>query len=159
MMRILVLILSLMLMGCGFHLRGEQPMPEHLHTMAVLPDNPYDPLQRDIRKALRQAKIEVVQSPTEVYSLHIQSAALTRSVMIIGTDGQAKQEELIYTLVYTVKAPGQDPTPPQTIKVQRILNVDYNRTLGQSLEETTLVNEMQAEVTAQLMRRLSVLKP
>jgi outer membrane lipopolysaccharide assembly protein LptE/RlpB len=79
--------------------------------------------------------------------------------MIIGTDGQAKQEELIYTLVYTVKAPHADPMPQQTIKVQRILNVDYNRTLGQDLEENTLVNEMQSEVTAQLMRRLSVLKP
>jgi outer membrane lipopolysaccharide assembly protein LptE/RlpB len=131
----------------------------HLKTMAVLPDNPYEPLQRNIRRALRQAHVDVVTSPTGVYTLTLDHAGLTRSVMIIGTDGQAKQEELIYTLVYTVKAPHADPMPQQTIKVQRILNVDYNRTLGQDLEENTLVNEMQSEVTAQLMRRLSVLKP
>lgn len=157
-MRAISLLLSLLLISCGFHLRGDHEMPMHLQTMAVLPDNPYEPLQRDIRRALRQAHVEVVASPTSVYSLHIDSASLSRSVMIVGTDGQTKQEELIYTLLYTIKAPGRDPMPQQTIKVQRILNVDYNRTLGQSLEENTLVSEMQAEVTAQLMRRLSVLK-
>jgi LPS-assembly lipoprotein len=155
----LLVAMTILLVSCGFHLRGMQEMPTHLKTMAVLPDNPYEPLQRDIRRALRQAHINVVPSPTGVYSLHIDHAALTRSIMIIGKDGQAKQEELIYTLVYTVKAPHADLMPPQTIKVQRILNVDYNRTLGQDLEENILVNEMQSEVTAQLMRRLSVIKP
>jgi LPS-assembly lipoprotein len=151
--------LTILLTSCGFHLRGDTEMPMHLRTLAVMPDNPYEPLQRNIRRALRQADVEIVQSPTGVYSLNIDSAALTRSVMIIGTDGQAKQEELIYTLVYTIKPPKGEPMKSQTIKVQRILNVDYNRTLGQNLEENTLVNEMQFEVTAQLMRRLSVLKP
>jgi outer membrane lipopolysaccharide assembly protein LptE/RlpB len=134
-------------------------MPLHLQTMAVLPDNPYTSIQRNIRKALRQAHVHLVPSPTGVYSLTIDSDNLSRSVMIVGTDGQAKQEELIYALIYHLTPPGQDPLPQQVIRVQRILNVDYNRTLGQTLEESTLINEMHAEATAQLMRRLSVVHP
>lgn len=158
-MRKLIIVLCLVLVGCGFHLRGSQPMPAHLQTMAVLPDEPFAPLQREVRRSLKLSGITVISSPTEVYTLYLDRDYLSRRVLIIGTDGQTKQEEIIYNLIYRVKAPGQDPMPQQTISVQRILNVDYNRTLGQTLEEETLISEMRAEVTSQLMRRISVLKP
>lgn len=153
------LFVCLTLTSCGFHLRGTQEMPMHLKTIAILPDSAYTPLQRDIRKALRHADVEIVASPTGVYSLQLDNDNLSRSIMVIGTDGQAKQEELIYTLHYRIIPPGADPLPPQVIKVQRILNVDFNRTLGQAQEEDTLIGEMRAEITAQLMRRLSVIEP
>ncbi len=156
---ILSLWLCFTLAGCGFHLRGTQEMPMHLKTIALLPDAPYTALQKDIRKALRTAGVAIVNSPTAVYSLNLERDKLSRSIMVIGTDGQAKQEELIYSLHYRITPPGADPLPVQVIRVQRILNVDFNRTLGQAQEEETLIGEMRAEVTNQLMRRLSVLKP
>jgi LPS-assembly lipoprotein len=154
-----LMITSLLVISCGFHLRGSEEMPMHLKTLAVLPDNPYTPIQREIRRSLKFSGVEVVPSPAGVYALHLDKDELLRSVLIIGTDGQTKQEQLIYQLAYHITPPGQDAMPQQIIQVQRILNVDYNRTLGQSLEEDTLLSEMRAEATAQLIRRLSVLKP
>src|SRR5438552_243577 len=112
-MRKLVLLLCFMIIGCGFHLRGMQIMPLHLKTLAVLPENQFTPLQREVRRALKFSGVTLVKSPTEVYALYLDNDYLTRAVMIIGTDGQTKQEELIYTLVYHLKAPGQDPMPQQ----------------------------------------------
>lgn len=157
--RYALLAMTILLISCGFHLRGAQEMPMHLKTMAVMPDKQYTSLQKEVRRALKFSGVNIVSSPTGVYTLYLDKDYLSRSVMIIGTDGQTKQEQLIYTLIYHVTPPGKDPLPQQTIQVQRILNVDYNRTLGQSLEEDTLIAEMHAELTAQLLRRLSVLKP
>lgn len=158
-MRKFIIILCLFVTACGFHLRGQYTLPSHLQTLAIQPDDPYSPIQREIRSTLRASNVDVVERTKGVYTLHIISHNLSRSVLIIGTDGQAKQEQLIYRVKYQVIKPNGETLPEQTIMVERILNVNFSQTLGQNQEEDILLAEMRQDVASQLMRRLSVLQP
>jgi len=158
-MRKYLIVLCIFLTACGFHLRGQYSLPPHLQTLAIQPDDPYSPLQREIRSSLRLSGVSVSEDTKQNYTLKILSHNLSRSVLIIGTDGQAKQEQLIYTVKYQVIPPNQDAMPEQTIVVERMLKEKFNQTMGQSKQEEILLAEMRRDVASQQMRRLNVLKP
>jgi outer membrane lipopolysaccharide assembly protein LptE/RlpB len=127
------------------------------------PDEPYTPQQRAIRTLFRSNGIHFYEATdigpgaSAYYEINLLDAAVTRDVIIIGTDAQAKQEQIIIAQRYRIVPPHGEPMPAQIISVQRILNVDQNRVLGQGEEEIVLMQEMRDDIAQQLLKRIALL--
>lgn len=153
-----VLFLLLALVGCGFHLRGANPTHHiSLKRIAIQPNDPYAANQRELRAVLRQSGVKMVEGDSDAYTLRLLDEQLKREVLLIGTDAQTKQSQLILVLTFELVPPHADPLPRESIRVYRTLNVDQNRLLGQNQEERTLINEMRTDAAHQLLYRLSVI--
>lgn len=158
----LILTLSL-LVGCGFHLRGQTQIPAELKTLVLTPDEPYTPQQRAIRSLFRSNGIQFYDESEEsegassYYQIDLLDVTVKRDVIIIGTDAQAKQEQIIMAQRYRIVPPHEQPMATQIISVQRILNVDQNRVLGQDQEEIVLMEEMREDIAQQLLKRVTLL--
>lgn len=151
---VFIFFLSVLLTACGFHLRGYVDMPDHLKTVYISPDNPYDPTQRELRQVLRLSSVTVAESPENVYTLKLLGENYNTEALIIGTDGLVKQEQMNLSLRYQLIPPDGEALPEQTVRTQRDLNVDQNQILGQNQEENILLREMRADLAQQLLRRL-----
>jgi outer membrane lipopolysaccharide assembly protein LptE/RlpB len=152
-----LLIGLLALTACGFHLRGSQYHHDTaLSTIAIQPDNPLEFFQRSFRRYLRQIDVTVAPAEADLYVVRIQPEHYVREVLVIGTDAQAKQEYLIYTINFEIISPYSGPLGKQSIQVNRMLNVDFSRILGQNQEEEVLINEMRQEASMQIYYRLNV---
>jgi LPS-assembly lipoprotein len=149
-----IVFLMFTLAACGFHLRGYVDMPEHLKTIYVSPDDPYNPMQRELRSALRLSGVTVADSPTGVYTLRLLGENYTTNDLIIGSDGLVKQQQMNLILRYQIVPPEGEPFPEQTASTQRDLNVDENQILGQNQEERILLQEMRIDLAQQMLRRL-----
>lgn len=161
--KVCLLVSILLLVSCGFHLRGNTQVPTELKTVVLMPDEPYTPQQRAIRTLFRANDIHLYEATdvgngaSSYYQIELLDAAVTRDVIIIGTDAQAKQEQIIIAQRYRIVPPHEQPMPAQIISVQRILNVDQNRVLGQDQEEIVLMEEMRDDIAQQLLKRITLL--
>ena len=62
MMKFFCIVLStIILYGCGFHLRGSYAIPEALKIVHISPYQPYDPLQRALRQMLASNGVQIVE--------------------------------------------------------------------------------------------------
>ncbi len=150
-----VFFMSMLLAACGFHLRGYVDMPDHLKTIYVDPDAPFTPMQRELRSALRMSGVTVQDTAKDVYTLRLLGETYTKDLLIIGTDGLAKQEQMNLSLRYQIVPPDGEPFSEQIATTQRDLNIDENQILGQNQEERILLQEMRVDLAQQMLRRLS----
>ncbi len=145
----------ILITACGFHLRGHVAIPDHVKTIYIDPENPYDPTQRELRQALRLSGITVTDNPQDVYTLRLLREDYSSEPLVIGTDGITKQEQMNLSLQYQIIPPAGEVPEPQTASTQRTLNVNENQVLGQNQEERIILREMRADLANQLLRRLS----
>lgn len=155
---IAVLITScLALSDCGFQLRGEKALPPQLHTVYLTGDNPYGPLETELRNTLVATGIKVVDNPQNApVTLNIISTDLGHTNPTIGTSSQAN----VYTFTYTLNFELQDSNgkvllQPQTIATSRNLTLNPNEVLGSSNEILLLEQELQHTMINLLYDHLS----
>jgi LPS-assembly lipoprotein len=154
------LLLICLLTACGFQLRGTTPLPEILQRVAVQPNDPYLPLQRQIRELMRVNGVTIVdmsQRPTAI--LEIQEDDFQTLDISIGADGRIREQSYTYIVTFLVTdAKGQVLMGPETIRSMRIVEFDPNQALSQSLEEKVIRNETRLDAASQLVRRLSYVR-
>ena len=62
MKKIIIIIISLALTACGFHLRSQNQLPEKLHVIYLASSNPYGPFESTFSQTLRSAGVTVVDA-------------------------------------------------------------------------------------------------
>ena len=97
-----VLILTI-IAGCGFHLRGAIMFPTWLKSVYITPDDPYEPLQKNIRRILERNKITVVTEISKKTAvLELTTPDFTESILALNASGQAQRFRLTITFKYTL---------------------------------------------------------
>lgn len=151
------LLLAGLLTACGFQLRGATPLPEIMQRVAVQPNNPYMPLQRQVRELLQingATIVDATQKPTAI--LQIQQDEFQTVDTSIGADGRIREKGYTYIVTFIVTdAKGKTLMGPEIIRSERIVEFDPNTVLSQGLEERTIQHEARLDVASQLVRRLS----
>lgn len=147
------------LTACGFHLRGDVQLAPQLQRIYVQGGNPYDPLVRELIRALNSAGATVVDDPQNATAvLQVLTNTGGRRVLSVRTTGKVQEYELYQTFSFRVRdAAGSELLPAQPLELTREYLFDANDVLSKSTEEEALRREMRRDLARLAMLRLEAL--
>ena len=148
-----LLAASLVLAGCGFHLRGKATYT--FTTIAVnAPSAPA--LATQLRRALDETgSAKVVDAKDAQVILDIPTVADDKEVLSLSGAGSVQEYLLVKRVGFRLHdAQGNDWLPAGEISVRRSYTFNESEVLARGTQEQHLLKEMQSDVVQQLIRRL-----
>lgn len=152
-----IIIITLLLTSCGFHLRGMQDMPRWLNNVAIIVQNAHHDLKPLLRKELQAYHIRVCPDPAVAsYWLILESDSIRQQIASISSSTTPRQYQLFYTVQYQLVRPnGKIIMPSKQIRVTRLLTVNSDRILGSNDEEERFKYEMRRDAVMQILDSIS----
>lgn len=149
--------LALPLAGCGFRLR--QPPSYGFRSLALAGFAPTSPLAAQLRRSLVEAGVQIKPSPADAdVVLTALEDRRERSVAASTSAGQVRELQLRLRVRLRADTPaGRALMPTVSLDLSRDLGTTESATLAKRQEEAELYREMQADVVAQLLRRLAAI--
>jgi LPS-assembly lipoprotein len=150
----LVLVLCTALTACGFHLRGQLPIPESISVIAVK-SNEKD-LHRRMTDALSFSGATVVSSTADAAALlDLHDVKYERSVRTIDDRGKVNGYLLVYRVNFTLVTAQGETLRDSTVFTRRDFNFDPDLVLQAEIEEESLREDMLTDLTQQILRQLA----
>ena len=147
----------LVLLSCGFHLRGLSSMPfESLYVQASNPSVIVD-IKRRIQAS---SKTTVLDSRKDAQAiLVIKNAKLKKRILSVSGTGRVREYQLRYSISFRVNdQKGREIVPDTKIKVNRVLPYSDSAILSSQAEEKMLLKDMKKDAILKLMDRLGKVK-
>lgn len=144
--------------GCGFKLRGPQPLA--FATMYVGAD-PNSPLGAGLRRQIPTSGTTVVvdDPATADARLEILRNARTREILSLSGAGTVREYQLRQTITFRlVDREGAELLPATSISARREYNFDDSQIIAKEQEEALLYRDMERDLQQQLMRRLAAVQ-
>ena len=148
-----VLSSSLVLSGCGFHLRGQIDVPESLMRLHVKGTD--IELKHDIEKSLKFSDIVIVEEGDNAALLDISNTTYLKEVNGTTITGIASNYKMTYTVNYVVYDADGEVLQKDSVKQNRTLAYDASNILLFEREEQFLMKEMRQELVGFILRRMS----
>ena len=155
-----VAFLLMLIMGCGFHLRGAADLSDNLKVMHIEGVN----LQRDIGLYLKRGLVSngiivVEQAQADSAVLKIIENKFDRRVLSVGSNAKVSEYELYALIRFSVMdAQGKTLAEGQSVEAQRDYQFDEGEVLGRESEEALLRDQLNQELVQSILRRLSAIK-
>ncbi len=150
-----VLLLALLLVGCGFQLRGVGATAdiEPLYLATIRETRIFDALRRN----LEVSGVDVLDAPDPGHwRLVLLDEQEEERVVSVTERGLAADFELTLELRYQLEdADGELLIPPETATVSRVYRQDPDNLAGSSRERELLRREMDLELAQQIIRRVN----
>jgi len=155
----IILLLTLICSGCGFHLRGMYELPHNINTIAIIVEQGHADLAVALRDNFSAYKRKILPPDQANYWLIIERDDLQQNIVSISSSTTARQYRLIYTLQFKfVKAHGVELLPSSTITVTRTLTINNDLILGSNDEERQLLSAMHQQAVQEIFYRLGSLQ-
>ena len=154
-MRLLLAIIIVSLAGCGFHLRGAQPLPLVMTKIhIVVPVG--SPLRYELESLLLAAGGEVVDVEEEATAvLRVQSVKIKSRPLSLDELGRAREYALTLGVNYSLKSvEGKVLTEGLSSWVERDYRFDPDNVLAQGAAREMVEREMYRVAAQQMLRRL-----
>ena len=151
---VLMIIAASLISGCGFKLRGDFTMPESLSTVSIEGGNL--PLNEQLTSYLERSGSTVVNNGEESTTLVLTRTEFERKVATTDANGLATGYNYQYIVNFEVNdAEGTNLLPNATINQFRSLSYEAGDELTVEREEEFLREEMEKDISLQIMRRLA----
>ena len=151
-----VLFMSVALAACGFHLRGQLPLPASVSVIYL--DADQTDFTAELTKSLRSSGASIVDSPSEAKAiLQIADEFAEREVLTLNTDGRATGYRLFYTVNYLVANDKQELLREGKLTEQGTYSLAPGQATLQESEERELLEEMYKELALKMVRQLGAL--
>lgn len=154
----IVLLAGLILAGCGFHLRGQSPLPFASAHVEASPGSSLAPL---LTQSLRLSGKQVADSPRAA-EVVIRLERELRGKEILSLSGGGKVREFRLSQRVTLSAydrGGRVLLAPTELTLTRDMSYDDAQALAKEAEEAQLMRDMEQEMLRQILRRLAYAKP
>jgi LPS-assembly lipoprotein len=148
---------SVLVAGCGFARRRAEPLP--FARIALSGFAPRSPLADALRRELAQT-VQVVEAPA-LAEVVLQALADVREKSVVASTaaGQVREFQLRLRFAFRADTPaGRVLIAPAELLLTRDLSYNETATLGKQMEEAEMFREMQADVVAQVLRRLAAVR-
>lgn len=156
--RALVLIPLLFAASCGFHLRGQAPLPAALANPYVETGDRYTPLYAALTSQLRAAGASLAPdaaSASAVIRLHLDKTG--RELLSVAANNKPGEYEVYYSAEYSVSAGDRELLARQQAKLTRDFGYDETAVLAKQHEEQSLRIALADELAGLILRRLAAL--
>lgn len=152
-----VLFLSLMLAGCGFHLRGPVLLAPPLKNLYIQSADPYSQLVLNLKQSLTLSGVSFATRPDEATTvLEILRDETSDQLSSVGTTQQTRQYTLTLIVTMQITTPsGKVLVPPTTMSKFQTITIQSNQVLGGSNEESNLYQQMRRDIIYSMMNWLS----
>jgi len=152
-----LLCASLVMGGCGFHLRDAAPISAQVRQIHLASVNPFGDLMRKLRRRLEIAGVDAAADATTAeWLLTIDNEKNTRRALTTTSLITVAEYELLLEVEFRLaRGDGKVAIPPTTLTARRIYVLDRTSLAGSSEEEELLKGEMQDEVVATILRRVA----
>lgn len=160
--RALLLLTTLTLAACGFHLRGSDLQDVRFGFKSLYIKTPSEsPFVIELRRILSKNKMEPVATADKAeLILEIVSEKTTKQILSLSGSGRVREYQLGYRVsmrAYDIQK--VEWLPPDDVQLNRVLAYDDALILAKEQEETQLYKDMRADAVAQTVRRLMRAKP
>ena len=152
------LLLGTLLLGaCGFHLRGQGTLHMPFKTLYIQSANLYTPLIAELKRAVEAAGAEVVDSPEGAeLTLHIVTEKMDKQILSLSGAGRVREYQLNLMISFrATDAAQQERIAPAELVLQRIFSYDDEQVLAKEREELLLQENLRSDAVQQLLRRLN----
>lgn len=155
----LVLLLSLVVAGCGFRVAGVRALPEALQRVRIDMVAPYrvsePPVETALRTRLMQRGAEVEErDEADVTVIRLTELRESREVLSVGADGKALEYELILRVTCEVRSGQRVWVPPTPIEVRRDYSFNAQQILPKEQEAERLREYLEDEMAEMLLLRI-----
>ena len=134
-----VIVVFLLLAGCGFQLRGAVTVPPEMSRTFIETDDRHSLFYRGLRDSLRAAGVEIVDSPVDATAtFSIASDNTNQRVLSVSARNVPTEYEVYYTVVYGVVTRERPLLPLRSQTLTRDYTWDESRVLGKEKEEQVL---------------------
>lgn len=160
--RLLLLIATLSLAACGFHLRGSNPNDVAFAFKSLYLKSPGEtPFVADLRRMLIANKITLAATSDQAdLVLDVVSEQTVKQILSLSGAGRVQEYQLFYRVSLRAYDNKQtDWLPAEEISLSRILPYDDTQVLSKEQEEMLLYKDMRSDAVAQAVRRLNRAKP
>lgn len=149
--------LVLLLTACGFHLRGQFPLPAPLYKLYVQTTEPYDPFIQYLQGTLEKMQVTLTPSPQQATAvLVIDDMHHSESLVSSSTTSQVNTYALIYTIRFSLQDPqGKVLLEPQTISASQNYTLSSNQAITGAFEQQQYQQQLYQSVLTQLFNRLN----
>ncbi len=150
-------LISALLAGCGFHLRGPLNLPAHLGPVRVLAADRYSPLADRLAQGLQRAGAQAATAADGegVATLQIVSEYWADTPISHDASGRAQEFMLRYAVVFSLRrADGSVAVPQQAVELSRDYLTPVYDSVGKLSERERLVDELQREMAMAILRRV-----
>lgn len=153
---IVVLFLSFAVTACGFHLRGQLPLPDAVSVIYIDADR--TDYTRELEKRLRGSGAKLVDNPSQAKAiLQIKDEYAEREVLTLNTDSRATSYKLYYTVEYVLANNKQELLKEGRLEEQNQYSFDSGQAVVQESQERELLEEMYEELALKLVRQIGAL--
>ncbi|CDI03783.1 exported hypothetical protein [Candidatus Competibacter denitrificans Run_A_D11] len=164
-MAVALTVTVLLVVGCGFHLRGQVEWPPELRAIYVQSQQgigmPPGALNRKLRLALAGSGVTITPDPTQATAiLTILNEGSGRRTVAADRLDIKREHFVAYSAAYELKlVNGKVLIPTEGISANRMLLFDENRVLGFENAQESMVDTMVDDLAWQIVRRLQAVKP
>ena len=153
-----LLLLAVTVGACGFQVRGTSNLPAKMERTYILADDNHSGFYQRLRDELRQADIEVVDSPADATSIFsILHDVTSQRVVAVSARNVPREYEVYYIVSYTITS-GQDTLMDERTQTQtRAYTWDETKVLGKIQEEQLLRDAIVDDLVRVVMMQISTL--
>jgi len=141
--------------GCGFQLRGQLDVPDHLRQLQLVQNSNHHRLTASLVETLRLNQLEVTANAP--YRLEILKAEDRRRTVSLDRDANVDEYELTLEVEFQVSRNGNgEEAPvlkPQRMSTERVYTYDADAATASSEQEELLRQEMSDDLARQIVRR------
>ena len=152
-----LLVTTLCLSACGFHLRGQYQLPSPLFRLFIQTSDPYDPFIQRLEQVL--TKMNVVLVPTAKDAkvvLVVLSLTSGQNLVSSSTTSQVNTYALSYTLGFSLASPtGKVLIGPESVSASQNYTISSSQAISGSSQEQQLNGQLYQDVIYQLFNQLS----
>jgi LPS-assembly lipoprotein len=148
----------LLLAGCGFHLRGQTPLPAVVASPFVESEDRYSPLYAALDERLRAAGATPAAdaaTATAVIRLHVDDTG--RELLSVTAENKPGEYEVYYTAEFSVSSGATELLARNQVKLTRDYGYDESAVLAKEHEEQSLRIALAGEIADLILRRLAAL--
>ncbi|MEL0629519.1 LPS assembly lipoprotein LptE [Psychromonas aquatilis] len=139
---IMAFVSTLVLTGCGFHLKENNGLVEKFPEVYLQTPDPKSDLTRLMKLRLRGANIKILTQPSpDVAVIHLISESQTERTISLYANAQNAEKEIGYTMKYSLKMPNYT-AKNFSVNLYRDFLYNSNQALAKSREAELLLKEL-----------------
>ncbi len=152
-----ILLMAVIISGCGFHLRGDIILPALYERVHVV-DKGYSDVGKSLSRALENVGSKIVSSPEAATAVvTVLSRGTQRRALNVGGN-RVREYELQLNITFVVQdREGVQLAGQQTVSVVRNFKNDRNNVLAKDNEEQIIRKEMMQPAIIQVLRRMKAI--
>jgi LPS-assembly lipoprotein len=156
--RFFILALFALASGCGFHLRGQEPLPAAFASPYVETSDRYTELYAALDSRLRAAGAQPAANAaaaSAVIRIHLDDTG--RELLSVTADNKPGEYEVYYAAEFSVTSGASELLARQPVKLTRDYGYDETAVLAKEHEEESLRVALAGDIADLILRRLAAL--